>query len=141
MPCKFLSDSWTSMQMWMQDSFWSYEWGNWSLPEIKIAFISPDCNYHKQKMLPVQERLTFSQRISGVFAGIHLICSYSFYLLMLSFHSLGSLHFQYQEDMQISFMSIWNSIFSFVLQLCTWLYMAAIFTYKNILQRFNSILM
>lgn len=141
MPCKFLSDSRTSMQMWMQDSFCSYEWGNRSLPEIKIGFISPDCNYHKQKMLPVQERLTFSQRIPDIFAGINLICSYSFHLLLLSFHSLGSLHFQHWEDMQISFISIRNNIFSFVLQLCSWLYMAAIFTYKSILQRFNPILM
>jgi len=141
MPCKVDIDSLCSMQIWMQESFCSYEWDNRSLPQINIVFISSDFNYHKQKMLSVRERLTFSCRISDFFAGINLICSYSFYLLLLSFHSSGSLHFQCWEVLQISFIGIWNNIFSFVLELCTWLYMAVIFTYKSIPQRFNPILM
>lgn len=115
MPCKFDIDSLSSMQMWMQDSFCSYEWGGRSLPQIEIVFITSDCNYHKQKMLSAQEKLTFSHRISDIFAGINLIYSYSFYLLLLSFHSLGSLHFQHWEVLQISFIGIWNNIFLFVL--------------------------
>lgn len=83
MPSKFDIGSFCAMQICRQDSFCSYEWSNWSLPQIKIGFISSDCKDNKQKMLSVQEKLTFSHRISDIFAGINPICSYTFYLLLL----------------------------------------------------------
>lgn len=54
MPSKFDIDSLCAMEIWMQDSFCSYEWGTWSLPQIKIGFIISDYKYNKQKISPAQ---------------------------------------------------------------------------------------